>query len=204
MATLLVAGVAAAVGLWRAETPPAQSSQRTSNSATTTGHPDSSSPVKVLSVSELTQNGNHPTDNVSQLGSLIDGNSATAWEGDVYQSANFGGSGGFGLALDLGSRHTVHELVVSTSMQGWSAEAFTSDSNAPVLSGWGTPTASRSPIYGSATFSLGGRKASWVLLWMTDPGPPGRHKSRSSQFVKPVSCPQALGWPKLCHGGRGG
>jgi serine/threonine protein kinase len=171
VATLLVAGVAAAVGLWRAETPPAQSSQRTSNSATTTGHPDSSSPIKVLSVSELTQNGNHPTDNVSQLGSLIDGNSATAWEGDVYQSANFGGSGGFGLALDLGSRHTVHELVVSTSMQGWSAEAFTSDSNAPLLSGWGTPTASRSPINGSATFSLGGRKASWVLLWMTDPGP---------------------------------
>jgi eukaryotic-like serine/threonine-protein kinase len=171
VALLLVAGVAAAVGLWRAETPTAQSSARTSNSASTTGHTDSSSPIKVVSVSELTQNGNHPTDNLGQLGNLVDGSTATAWEGDVYDSANFGGSGGFGLALDLGSRHTVHELEVTTSMQGWSAEAYVADSNAPALSGWGTPTASRSPIYGNATFSLGGRKASWVLLWMTDPGP---------------------------------
>ena len=122
-------------------------------------------------MSELTQNGNHPTDNVGQLGNLIDGNRATSWEGDVYASPNFGGSGGFGLVLKLGSRHAVHELVVTTSMQGWSAETFTSNVDAPTIGGWGTATATRSPIDGNATFSLADRAASWVLLWMTDPGP---------------------------------
>ena len=171
VSSLLVAGLLVAVALWRVNNPPARGPQTTSSSGPNSGHPVSSPSINVLSVSELTQNGNHPTDNLAELGNLIDGNPATSWEGDVYDSPNFGGSGGFGLALDLGSRHVVHELVVTTTMQGWSAEAFTADANAPVLSGWGTATASRSPIYGSATFSLGDRKASWVLLWMTDPGP---------------------------------
>ena len=168
--SLLVAGLLAAVALWRANTP-ASSGPGTTSSVPSTGLSTSSSPIKVLSVHELTQNGNHPTDNVGELGNLIDGNPTTSWQGDVYDSPNFGGSGGFGLALGLGSHHIVHELVVTTSMQGWSAEAFTSNTDAPVLRGWGTATAIRSPIYGSTTFSLGDRSASWVLLWMTDPGP---------------------------------
>jgi hypothetical protein len=169
--SLVIASAVAAVALWQANTPQPQGSQSTTRSGVNLRPQVSSSAIKVLSVSELTQNGNHPTDNLGELGNLIDGNPTTFWEGDVYDSPNFGGSGGFGLAMDLGSRHSVHELVVTTSMQGWSAETFTSDSNAQVLSGWGTPTATHSLIDGNATFSLGDRRAGWVLLWMTDPGP---------------------------------
>jgi eukaryotic-like serine/threonine-protein kinase len=169
--SLLVAGLLAAVALWRANTPTAPGPETTSSSVPPSGYPTSSSPVKVLSVRELTQNGNHPTDNVGELDNLIDGNPTTSWQGDVYDSPNFGGSGGFGLALSLGSRRVVHELVVTTAMQGWSAEAFTANTDAPALSGWGTATAIRSPINGNTTFSLGDHRASWVLLWMTDPGP---------------------------------
>ena len=169
--SLVIAGAVAAVALWQANTPQPQGSHSTTSSGVNLRPQASSSAIKVLSVSELTQNGNHPTDNLGELGNLIDGNPTTFWEGDVYDSPNFGGSGGFGLAMDLGSRHSVHELVVTTSMQGWSAETFTSDTNAQVLSGWGTPTATRSLIDGNATFSLGDRRAGWVLLWMTDPGP---------------------------------
>ena len=141
MGSLVVAGAVAAVALWQANTPQPQGSHSTTSSGVNLRPQASSSAIKVLSVSELTQNGNHPTDNLGELGNLIDGNPTTFWEGDVYDSPNFGGSGGFGLAMDLGSRHSVHELVVTTSMQGWSAETFTSDTNAQVLSGWGTPTA---------------------------------------------------------------
>lgn len=168
--SLVVAGALASLALWRAHNPGVEASQSTSTSQLNL-HPNSYSPLTVLSVSELTQNGNHPTDNVGQLGNLIDGNRATSWEGDVYASPNFGGSGGFGLVLKLGSRHAVHELVVTTSMQGWSAETFTSNVDAPTIGGWGTATATRSPIDGNATFSLADRAANWVLLWMTDPGP---------------------------------
>jgi eukaryotic-like serine/threonine-protein kinase len=171
LGTLLVAGLLAAVALWRNDTPEAQKPPSTPSSGTNPPHLNSYSSIKILTVSELTQNGNHPDDNLAQLGNLIDGNPATSWEGDVYDSPNFGGSGGFGLVLKLGSRHRLHDLVVTTSMQGWSAETFTSDVDAPTVSGWGTATANRSPIYGTTTFSLAGRTANWVLLWMLDPGP---------------------------------
>ena len=147
--SLVVAGAVAAVALWQANTPQAQGSHSTTSSGVNLRPQASSSAIKVLSVSELTQNGNHPTDNLGELGNLIDGNPTTFWEGDVYDSPNFGGSGGFGLAMDLGSRHSVHELVVTTGMQGWSAETFTSNANAQVLSGWGTPTATRSLSMGT-------------------------------------------------------
>jgi eukaryotic-like serine/threonine-protein kinase len=171
VAALVIAGAGAAAALWQANSPQPQRSRTTTSAGANITPQVSSSAIKILSVKELTQNGNHPTDNLGELGNLIDGNPTTFWEGDVYDSPNFGGSGGFGLAMDLGSRHSVHELVVTTTMQGWSAETFTSDTNAPVLSGWGTPTATRTLIDGSATFSLGDRRAGWVLLWMTDPGP---------------------------------
>jgi serine/threonine protein kinase len=169
--SLLAAGALAALALWRAESPSGPASGSTSSSQLNLAHPNSYSPLSVVAVSELAQNGNHANDNVGQLGNVIDGNPATSWEGDVYDSRNFGGSGGFGLVLKLGSRHALHELVVTTAMQGWSAETFTSNVDAPTLSGWGTATSTRSPIYGNATFSLADKPASWVLLWMTDPGP---------------------------------
>jgi Protein kinase domain len=169
--SLLIAGAAVAVALWRSQPLSPQGTGQTSSSQTNAalGHTDVS--VRVLSVSELTQDGNLPNDNLSQLPNLTDGSVATSWESAVYNGPNFGGYGGFGLVMKLGSARTLHDLVVSTSMQGWSAETFTSDGDAKAVSGWGTPTARQSPIYGSTTFSLSDRKASWVLLWMTDPGP---------------------------------
>jgi hypothetical protein len=65
----------------------------------------------------------------------------------------------------------VHDLVVITPMSGWSAEVFVSDSFASSPSQWGRATSSGGPLYGDHTFSLGRRRASWVLLWMLDPGP---------------------------------
>jgi hypothetical protein len=122
-------------------------------------------------VHELTQDGNEPDDDLGQLGNLIDGNPSTSWDSDVYQGPQFGRSGGFGLALQLSAAHVLHELVVTTPMQHWTAEVFTADRDAPALSGWGTPTDQRSGIDGSTTFSLAGRTGNWVLFWMIDPGP---------------------------------
>ena len=56
-------------------------------------------------------------------------------------------------------------------MQGWTAESFVGSSAAGKLSGWGQVMDSHSGIDASATFSLGGRSAGWVLFWMIDPGP---------------------------------
>jgi hypothetical protein len=56
-------------------------------------------------------------------------------------------------------------------MKGWRAEVFTATRESSVLAGWGSPVDERSGIDGSATFSLAGRTASWVLFWIIDPGP---------------------------------
>jgi hypothetical protein len=168
---LLIAGAAVAVALWRSQPPTSQGSGQTSSSQTNGPLSNTTGSIRVVSVTELTQDGNLPNDNLSELPNLTDGNLTTFWESALYNGPNFGGYGGFGLVMKLGSERTLHDLVVSTSMQGWSAETFASNTDASAVSGWGTPTAKQSPIYGSTTFSLADRKASWVLLWMTDPGP---------------------------------
>lgn len=171
---LVVAGALAGLELWRTSSPTKhhESNQgQTSSSQRTEALVNSSTTVKILSVTELTQRGDLPNDNLALLPNLIDGNLATSWRGAVYDGPNFGGYDGFGLVMNLGSPHILHDLVVTSSMQGWSAQTFTSDTSAPTIGGWGTATASHAGVYGSATFSLGGRKASYVLLWMTNPGP---------------------------------
>ena len=172
VAGLLVAGGLAVAALLRTDGPPDQASSGSNHTGSTLSAQAGNYPeVAVLSVHELTQNGNLPNDNLNELANVIDGNPASSWESSVYLSPRFGGYGGFGLALQLSSPHVVHELVVSTTMQGWSAETFTSDTFAQGLSDWGRATASMSGLSGNAAFSLGSRKASWVLFWMTDPGP---------------------------------
>ena len=129
------------------------------------------SPIGVVSVRELTQNGIQPNDNVSALPNVIGNDPAKYWESDIYTSADFGGSGGFGLVLQLDGAHVLHQLVVSTPMEGWSAEVFTAGSGSGTLSGWGQPRSRLASVHGDAVFSLGRQKASWVLFWMIDPGP---------------------------------
>ena len=137
------------------------------------------SALQIVAVHEMTQDGNQPNDDLGQLGNLIDGNPSTDWESDVYKGPEFGGSGGFGLALQLGAAHTLRQLVATSPMKGWTAEVFTADRDAADLSGWGRPVDERSRVDGSATFSLGGRTASWVLFWIVDPGPAAKPWSKS-------------------------
>jgi hypothetical protein len=138
------------------------------------GHSGAPTPVQVLSVHELTQDGNLPNDNVGELPNLISSSSSGYWESDIYTGAEFGGSGGFGLVLQLNGPHDLDKLVVTTPMKDWSAEAFTAGTDGSVLRDWGSPLSPRAHIYGSTSFSLAGRRASWVLFWMIDPGPARR------------------------------
>lgn len=129
------------------------------------------SPVRIVAVRELTVGGNHP-DNVGMLPNLTSASSgSTKWESDVYRGPDFGGYGGLGLVLELSGQHTLHELKVVTPMEGWSAKTFVATGDPSTLQGWGVATDYRSGLNGTAGFSLGGKKAVWVLLWMLDPGP---------------------------------
>jgi eukaryotic-like serine/threonine-protein kinase len=171
--SLLVAGLLVAAALVRADRPPSKAPGGTPT--TVPGRSAASavpgSTVQVVGVHELTQDGNLPNDDLGQLGNVIDGKASSFWESDVYKGPEFGGSGGFGLVLELRAARSLHSLVVTTPMRDWTAEVFTADSDSGDLSGWGRPVEKRTGITGNETFSLAGRKASWVLFWMIDPGP---------------------------------
>jgi hypothetical protein len=156
----------------RAITPPTggQNSSRPTTTAPL-APPNSYAAVQVVAVHEMAVGGNTPDDDLSGLDNVIGNNPNAFWHSDRYTQPDFGGYGGLGLVLQLSGVHTLHELVVTTPMQDWSAETFVSSSDAPQLSGWGQPTGQRSGVNNSSVFSLGGKKAGWVLFWMLNPGP---------------------------------
>jgi len=140
-----------------------------------------STPLAVRSVSVWMNTSNRPPDHTERTKYTIDGKLSTSWYTDPYygsQRATFGGLySGEGLAIHLKRSETVNQLVVDSPTKGWAASTYVSDqepkTGAPVSS-WGRPTDSRRGINGNATFSLGGRSGSWVLLWLTNIGPIGQ------------------------------
>jgi serine/threonine-protein kinase len=174
VASLLAGGSALAVALLYpgglATSPPGHAGGRTPGSKASATYAGAEQPLKVVAVKELTTGGNLPNDNLNELPNLISNNPSTYWQSAIYKGPRFGNYGGLGLALELNGTHVLHNLVVKTPMQDWSAEVFVGDRFAP-WGNWGKPTSSQDPIYSDHTFSLGGKRGSWVLFWMLNPGP---------------------------------
>lgn len=132
--------------------------------------PVSAKTIPIVNVTEVIAPG-HSLDNPGALPYAYDNNTSTAWESDHYQSPNWGGYySGLGLAIHLNANVTCDTLTVTSVTQDWSAQVFVSSHNSPSVSGWGSAIASRTGINDSATFSLGHRQGTWVLLWLTSTG----------------------------------
>jgi serine/threonine-protein kinase len=174
VAGLLAGGSAVAVALLYpgglVTSPPGHAGGRTPGGKGAATYAGAEEPLKVVTVKELTTGGNLPNDNLNELPNLTSNNPSTYWQSEIYKGPRFGNYGGLGLALELNGTHILHNLVVKTPMQDWSAEVFVGDRFVPWGS-WGKPTSSQDQIYSDHTFSLGGKKGSWVLFWMLSPGP---------------------------------
>ena len=174
VASLLAGGSALAVALLYpgglVTSPPGHAGGRTPGGKASATYAGREQPLKVVAVKELTTGGNLPNDNLNELPNLISNNPSTYWQSAIYKGPRFGNYGGLGLALELNGTHVLHNLVVKTPMRDWSAEVFVGDRFAP-WGNWGKPTSSQDPIYRDHTFSLGGKRGSWVLFWMLNPGP---------------------------------
>jgi hypothetical protein len=131
-------------------------------------------PLTITSVGVWMMNDRSP-DNPDQTGLTFDGNTATEWTTDQYKTPTFGGLySGMGLAVHLDGSHTLHQLTVDSSTQGWAAQTYVSASapaSGQAVAAWGQPTDARTGIDGSTTFTLGGTTGEWVLLWLTNLGP---------------------------------
>jgi serine/threonine protein kinase len=141
----------------------------------TNGTPSASAtPLTVSSVAVWMMNDRSP-DNPDETALTFDGNTATAWTTDHYNTPTFGGLySGMGLAIHLDGSHTLHQLTVDSSTQGWSAQTYVATSeptSGQAVTAWGQPTDARTGVDGSTTFTLGGTTGQWVLLWLTNLGP---------------------------------
>jgi eukaryotic-like serine/threonine-protein kinase len=125
----------------------------------------------------------HTLDNAARTSLTIDGNPATFWSTDQYNSRTFGNLyPGIGLVIQLAAPTKVHTLTVTSATQGWSASTYVSSTVVPTgqpVSAWGTPTDSKSTIAGDATFNLAGHEGRYILLWITYLG-----VSRSAQVAE--------------------
>jgi hypothetical protein len=167
VAALVVAGCVVAAVLLGSGGRPTLGTGRGGSTATAT-------PLTITSVGVWMMNDRSP-DNPDQTGLTFDGNPATAWTTDQYKTPTFSGLySGMGLAIHLDGSHTLHQLTVDSSTQGWAAQTYvsaTEPTSGQAVSVWGPPTDARSGIDGSTTFSLGGTTGEWVLLWLTNLGP---------------------------------
>ncbi|HYX43859.1 MAG TPA: protein kinase [Acidimicrobiales bacterium] len=129
--------------------------------------------VSVLSAAAFDPPPGSGEEHDQELGFLVDGDPATTWSTEQYGNRQFGGlKTGVGFVLNLNGPHALRQLEVTSESRGWSASVYVADgtkASAPPGE-WGEAAATRTGIDGSATFDLGGKRGSVVLVWITDLG----------------------------------
>jgi len=102
-------------------------------------------------------------------GAATDGDPATAWTTETYDSQDFGGlKDGVGLMLDAGSPVKLARVTVTTPTPGFRAEIQSGDST----TGGFTADSSSQTVSGRTTFTLNGNTAQYYVVWITEL-PPG-------------------------------
>jgi hypothetical protein len=127
-----------------------------------------STPVHVRGVTSYDPKGQEQQFFGRTAPNATDGNPATAWQTQTYNTTAFGGlKDGFGLVLASPGSVALKSLTVTTSTPGFVAEieSGTSQSGPFVVD-----SASRT-VGGKTTFKLDGNSGSYWLVWLTQLGP---------------------------------
>lgn len=129
-------------------------------------------------------------ENDSLAALAIDSDPTSAWRTEGYNPPGFtGGKDGVGLILNLSERTELNSLTVHGSDNGWSADIYVLDSNAPEVPnpGSSTPSGSLHDVRGKAIVTFdnpdGDRVGSRILIWITnlgEPGPDGKYRVQVS------------------------
>ena len=114
-------------------------------------------------------------ENDSTVGLAVDGDPATAWETERYNTRTLGGlKPGVGVWFDLRESREIDELVVQSASPGWSGTVHVADRPGTAFEDWGEPVGNVSGAGADAhTVDLEGARGSYVLLWITDLGTEG-------------------------------
>ena len=121
-----------------------------------------------------TGGGGDGSENDAELASLEDGNAATTWTTDRYNTAQFGAlKPGVGVIIPVAPGTSLGSITVDSPTAGWKASIYVANGTPSTLEGWGPSVAT---LAGHGKADLGHKKGSAVLLWITDLGPSNQVK----------------------------
>lgn len=111
------------------------------------------------------------SENDEQLAALTDGQAATTWSTNRYNSRRFGNlKSGVGVVVTLAKPSALESIKVQSPTAGWSADVYAiSGQPAADVSGWGSAVGK---LNGSGTVELPAKSpaVSSILVWITDLG----------------------------------
>ncbi len=147
--------------------------QNTSDSVTppSTLPPPAEAPV-VASVGTFDPSGTGaPGENDQLAPAAVDGNIATAWRTETYDTSTFfPGKDGVGLLVQLDRPALLDSVTVDSSPNGWSGEIYLVTQGEMPDPATGEPAAVLTDVRDERKVPLGGARADGVLLWITDLG----------------------------------
>src|SRR5947209_12665604 len=100
---------------------------------------------------------------------LTDGDPATVWTTEHYDTGFAGLKQGVGFTLVLNNPQKLGHLQILSPTKGWSASVYVSSTAHTELAQWGAPVGTH-VVNGNTTFELHGRTGGAVLVWITDLG----------------------------------
>ncbi|MDH3752745.1 MAG: protein kinase [Acidimicrobiia bacterium] len=138
--------------------------------------PEDDGDLRIVAISTFDPEGSgEPGENDSRVSSAIDGDPATTWSTEGYDSRAFGGlKSGVGIVISLNEPTAIGAVEIVGPTQSWAASIYAADAAAPELSGWGPAVAESPDIDGTIRFELNNVEAGALMVWITDlgDGPP--------------------------------
>jgi serine/threonine-protein kinase len=140
------------------------------------GGSETVTPIAIASVHAFDPPPGDGEEHANEVGFVTDGDAATAWETEGYNTPDFGGAkDGVGLVLTLDADAEVGTVLVNANEAGWSAQIFVSSADGGALGDWGAPVAQGENLDVDARFELSpATTGRYVLVWLTLLPPDGR------------------------------
>jgi eukaryotic-like serine/threonine-protein kinase len=111
------------------------------------------------------------TEHDDELKLAIDGNPATGWSTETYDSPTTDqavGKPGVGLVVSAAQPVAARTMRIRSEVGGWSTQIYASESGPPTtLQGWGKPIGEASDMQTDQEIELTPRNAKYYLIWIT-------------------------------------
>src|SRR3954454_12686665 len=156
---LLVAAAAIAAGLYFV------GGSGNGNSGTTAGGSSATGAAVTLTGARAYDPSGDNSEHDAAAPNATDGNASTYWDTEHYQGGL--GKPGVGLVLDAGAAKTLSSITVESTTPGFTAEILAGNT---LGSSTMKVDSSKHSVGSSTTFSLGGAKARYYIVWITDLG----------------------------------